>query len=158
MYVHMYNVEKRIHLLWFFKPFPNLSWCNNPQSSAFVGCYTFAGCGNGHSLSVMSETNSRVISLTSRRSRGAKLLRQRGVATVAPTRTAILVPDPRRAAPGLGIRIGHVSKGENLRGECSARKDRLIVGIPYVHTRRAAPPWNNTKFTGRRAMVSELSR
>lgn len=94
--VHMYNVEKRIHLLWFFKPFPNLSWCNNPQSSAFVGCYTFAGCGNGHSLSVMSETNSRVISLTSRRSRGAKLLRQRGVATVAPTRTAILVPDPRR--------------------------------------------------------------
>lgn len=107
-----------------FKPFPNLSWCNNPQSSAFVGRYTFAGCGNGHSLSVMSETNSRVISLTSRSSRGAKLLRQQGCHCRADAHRHSCLRSP----PGLGVRIGHVSKGENLRGECPVRKSRLIVG------------------------------
>lgn len=120
-------------------------WCNNPQSSAFVGCYTFAGCGNGHSLSVMSETNSRVISLKSRRSRGVKLLRQRGCQCRADAHRHSCPRFP----PGLGIRIGHVSKGENLRGECPTRKGRLIAGRMY------APPWNNAdKFMGRRAMVT----
>lgn len=117
--LHMYNVREKLSFtLIFFKPFPNLSWCNNPQSSAFVGCYTFAGCDNGHSLSVMSETNSRVISLTSRRSRGVKLLRQRGCHCRADAHRHSCPRSP----PGLGIRIGHVSKGENLRGECPPRE------------------------------------
>jgi len=113
-----------------------------------------AGCSNGHSLSVMSETNSRVISLTSRRSRGVKASAPTGVATVAPTRTRHgWSPIPAGLS---GLSIGRVSKGENLRGECPARKGRLIAW-PGVY----APPWNNAdKFTVRRAMVvpSPLTR
>lgn len=107
--------------------------------------------GNGHSLSVMSETNSRVISLTSRRSRGVKAstlaegchCRADAIASAHPHLSSP-VPLPR-FLPVLGTRIGRVSKGENLRDECTARKGRLIAGRMY------APPWNNAdKFMVRR--------
>jgi len=54
-----------------------LKFCSRPAATPKVqlswnAIFSRAGHGNGHSLSVMSETNSRVISLTSRRSRGVK--------------------------------------------------------------------------------------
>jgi len=135
--------KRNYSLLWFFRPFPICSDATNPQSSAFVGCYTFAGCGNGHSLSVMSETNSRVISLTSHRSRGVKLLRQGGCHCRADAQ--------RHSCPwsslGLGVRIGHVSKGENLWGECLARKGRLIAGRMYAALKQCRQVYGMTNHS-----------
>lgn len=79
------------NLRWFFSTFTRfvlLEWSS--KFSLRRALCAFAGRGNGHSLSVMSETNSRVISLTSRRGdgcpEGLSFCANR-VAGVAPTRT-----------------------------------------------------------------------
>lgn len=128
-YMQTTRVKEATGSVKFFKPFPNLSWCNNLQSSAFVGCYAFAGCGNGHSLSVMSETNSRVISLTSHRSRGVKLLRQRGCHCRADAHRHSCPRFP----PGLGVLVSGTCQRVRIYEVSAPReKARLIVGRMYA--------------------------